>query len=96
MKLRDSYASINNKLIFVLYGPEWSLELDMKIPKEEEELIFGLTCTGVISPEDKDHAFVWIQSCSDVVSEKLGFEKPEEVHELFRDALQMGLDEQEK
>jgi hypothetical protein len=94
MKFRDSHAAMKNKLTFVLYGPGWTLDLNLKVPKDEEDLEFNLECTGLVKPEDKEHALVWIHSCADVILEKLDFDDPEELYEIFKQALQEGLDNQ--
>jgi hypothetical protein len=94
MKFRDSHAAMKDKLIFVLYGPGWSLDLVLKVPKDEEDIVLNLTCTGSVNPEDEDHALVWIQSCADVVIKKLGSEDPEDIYDLFKQALQACLDNQ--
>lgn len=86
---------MKNKLTFVLYGPGWDLELELKIPKNKEELAFNLTCTGAVKPEDRDHALVWIHSCADVILKKLDFEDPEEIYDVFKQALQKGIDNQD-
>jgi hypothetical protein len=91
MKFRDSHAAMKDKLIFVLYGPGWVLDLNLRSPKDKEDIVLNLTCSGEVKPEDKDHALVWIQSCADVVIKKLEPEDPEDIYDLFKQALQAGL-----
>jgi hypothetical protein len=90
MKFRDSLGATDNKLIFVLYGPEWELRIDLEVPKNKEDFAFDFTCTGIVKPEDKEHAFVWAHSCAEVVLNRLDFEDPEGVYEIFKRALQEG------
>jgi len=96
MKFRDSHAVLNNKLIFALYGPNWSLELDLGIPKDDQDLKFGIVCKGSVKPEDKEYALTWIHACADIVFERLDLEDLEEIHEVFEYALQEGLSQQDK
>lgn len=92
MKLRNSHAIMDNTLTFALYGKNWSLELKATMVSGPEDVDVDLECFSAVPVEDQEYAFVWMESCADLIVEN--FEVPPyiEIHRELKELLQEGLD----
>jgi len=91
MKLRNSCSIMENKLSFALYGKDWQLGFQCVISPDQEDLDIDMECVGRVPSEEQEYAFIWMDSCADVVVENGGYVTEMDVHAVFREMLAEGL-----
>jgi len=82
---------MDNTLTFALYGQDWKLELEATMVSGPEDVDVDLECFGAVPVEDQEYAFVWMESCADLIVEN--FEVPPyiEIHRELKEMLLEGL-----
>lgn len=90
MKLRNSHVIMDNILTFALYGQDWKIDFQAVMGAGPEDITIDLDCFGRVPVEEQEYAFVWMESCADLIVESFEVPPDIEMHRDLKDMLQEG------